>query len=250
MPAAGGASGSTENRLTVAMYPPAWHNASSSSVAGSGASPGSAPDACRRSIPGPNRSGVRGCSGPKSYVQDRGPKTSSGPSATRDRWRLDGRYRPSAAGRRHRRRRRSRRFRQRPDAEVRPVAEDRLVDSIDQTQLEAFVGPQKPVATGPDVASPPGAVTLAGAGREQLRHDLLVMRREPLVVLEDALVLARDHPLARVEHERPEAADRSCVAGLQHDGPHRVRVAAHDGVDAHAEPPSGEVDGLDQGQPG
>jgi hypothetical protein len=55
-----------------------WHHSSSPSVAGSGASPGSAPSSRSRSIPGPNRLGVSGCDGPKSYVAERGPKTSSG----------------------------------------------------------------------------------------------------------------------------------------------------------------------------
>ena len=40
---------------------------------GSGARPGSAPTARRRSIPGPNRFGVSGWPGPKSYSSDRGP---------------------------------------------------------------------------------------------------------------------------------------------------------------------------------
>ena len=43
-----------------------WHSCSSSSVAGSGASPGSAPTARSRSMPGPNRRGVSGWPGPKS----------------------------------------------------------------------------------------------------------------------------------------------------------------------------------------
>ena len=43
-----------------------WHHSSSSSVAGSGARPGSAPTERRRSIPGPNRRGVSGWPGPKS----------------------------------------------------------------------------------------------------------------------------------------------------------------------------------------
>ena len=47
-------------------------------MAGSGARPGSAPSARSRSIPGPNRRGVRGCAGPKSYSSERGPKTSNG----------------------------------------------------------------------------------------------------------------------------------------------------------------------------
>ena len=43
-----------------------WHHASSASSAGSGARPGSAPTERNRSIPGPNRRGVSGWSGPKS----------------------------------------------------------------------------------------------------------------------------------------------------------------------------------------
>ncbi len=36
-----------------------------------------------------------------------------------------------------------------------------------------------------------------------------------------------------MEHERPEAADGAMVAGLQHDGAHRIGVAEDGGVDAH-----------------
>ena len=101
-----------------------------------------------------------------------------------------------------------------------PVDQARFVDAIDQPELEAFVRPQESVAARPDVASPPRAVALARPGREQLGDDLLVVRRQPLVVLEDALVFARDHPLAGMEHERPEAADRARVARLQDDSAH------------------------------
>ena len=66
IPASGGPSGSIDRRRTVAMYAASWHSSRSSSVAGSGAMPGSAPTDRRRSIPGPKRSGVSGWPGPKS----------------------------------------------------------------------------------------------------------------------------------------------------------------------------------------
>ena len=65
-PGRGGPNGAAENRFTVSMYASSWHHASSSSGAGSGASPGSAPTAPSRSSPGPNRRGVSGWLGPKS----------------------------------------------------------------------------------------------------------------------------------------------------------------------------------------
>ena len=63
-----------------------WHHRSSSSGAGSGASPGSAPTARSRSIPGPNRLGVSGMTRPEVEVggarpeheQHRGPRYPSG----------------------------------------------------------------------------------------------------------------------------------------------------------------------------
>ena len=58
--------GSAEMRLTVAMYSGRWTRSRSSSEAGSGASPGTAPTWRRRSMPGPNRRGVSGWPGPKS----------------------------------------------------------------------------------------------------------------------------------------------------------------------------------------
>ncbi len=79
MPIAPAPVGSTENRRTASTYAGRWIRSSSSSVAGSGASPGSAPTARSRSIPGPNRFGVSGWCGPKSYASERGPKTRSGP---------------------------------------------------------------------------------------------------------------------------------------------------------------------------
>ncbi len=66
IPALPGAPGSFENALTVAMYASSWIQPSSSSVAGSGARPGTAPSASSSEIPGPNRRGVSGCAGPKS----------------------------------------------------------------------------------------------------------------------------------------------------------------------------------------
>ncbi len=79
MPIAPRSAGSAENRRTASTYSGRWTRSSSSSVAGSGARDGSAPTDRRRSMPGPNRLGVSGWPGPKSYVVDRGPKTSSGP---------------------------------------------------------------------------------------------------------------------------------------------------------------------------
>ena len=60
MPSSGNPNGSYENRLTVSRYRREWHHSSSASGAGSGARPGSAPTSRSRSIPGPNRRGVRG----------------------------------------------------------------------------------------------------------------------------------------------------------------------------------------------
>ena len=59
------------------MNPAEWQARSSSSTTGSGASPGVAPTARSRSIPGPNRRGVKGWPGPKSYDAERGPYTRS-----------------------------------------------------------------------------------------------------------------------------------------------------------------------------
>ena len=169
MPVPGAPPGATsENRLTTSMYAGSWQREQLVVGRRLRGETRRRPRASRsRSMPGPNRRGVSGCAGPKSYVVDRGPKTSSGTSG------MDGTIavveriytsplldklgvRPGVAGRDRRRRG--------PGRHVPPVARG-------PDERRDGTGPQSPTPTSSSSppTAPPSSKTWPACGPESAR---------------------------------------------------------------------------------